>query len=324
MVTIVHPKPTNLSHNKMSLLKSFIVMTLVLLATTSHAEQENSLTLNYGHSTSDYFGDDVSDLTSHSSSVIYSREISTSWRVSGSYYNSEAQDKWLTIERDNLNAFNRASVDSKGFGLSTSWDPSDYSFSVGYNQSNNNERSVTFLPRVLESLESRSQVINFSIDKTVSLGDDLSLNQWGFDWVLGLQQAKLEAEIKAVVGSDIPILVNSDIELKQLSSFIGLELSYWYQTEKFVLTPFLSLDWNFEINTSGQQTVLLLRGGDQRPVNLLDGRFSRDVNIPDSGQWEVGFGVLFDSGWSAELTYGQSLSTEYPIDSINFSISVFF
>jgi hypothetical protein len=294
------------------------------MATNLKASDDNVITLNYGQSTSDYFGDGASDLTPTSTGISYTRHISDDWTVSAAYQDSEGDDRWLAIETDNLRAFSGAKVDSNGYGLSVSWDSDSYSLSLSYNLTDTEENSVTFLPRILESLNSETQVFNFSIDQSVDLSPKTTSQQWSFDWGAGIQQAYFDAQIIELINLETPVRLDSNITLEQLSGYIDLGLSYWVEQNNYAWAPFISVSWNVELNTSGQQTVFLSRGGDARPVNLLDGRFTSDVNIPDSGQWEIGVGLLFDSGWSADLVYGQSIATDYPIENVTASISVFF
>jgi hypothetical protein len=312
-----------------ALLKSLMVGGALLQSTVSFAVLAESppqqiITAFYGQSEYDYFGDGESEISTDSKGISYAIELSDSWSVAAVYQESNGKERWLAFERDNLQAFSGANIESSGIGVATSWDAKSYTLNLSYNQSEAEEQSVTYLPRVIERLVSDTQVVDFSIENSVSLSSETSRNQWSLDWEVGVQQAIFDAAINEQINLEVPVLLSTDIELEQLSGFVNLAVSYWIEEEDYAITPFTSIAWNTELNTSGEQSVLLSRGGDARPVNLLDGRFSNEINVPDSGEWQVGVGLLFVDGWSADLIYTESVATDYSIRDVSLSLSFFF
>ena len=295
-----------------------------MASANSNAEQNNSLTILFGQSSNDYFEEYSSSLDTNTKGFAYSYSMTDDLSFSVSSQKSDASGRWLVTERDNLTAYNRAETESKGFSLASSWSGEVYTFDVSFNKSEAREQSLSWLPRVVERLDSDSKVFDFSLSRSVNLFNLPEESQLSFDWSIGIQHANFDAQIIDVIGTDTQLIVTSDIQLTQLSSFVDLGLSWWLEQDKVAWAPYLNLNWNFELDTSGQQTALLSRGGDARPVNLLDGRFTDDINIPDSGDWQIGLSLLLESGWSFDLNYSQSISTEYPTEKLFASISVFF
>ncbi len=321
--------PSSCKSCRSLLLKSLMAGGLLLHSTVSlTALAENApqqiVTAFYGQSEYDYFGDGASEILTDSKGISYSIEVSDNWSAAAVYQESNGDQRWLAFERDNLRAYSGANIESSGIGLVTTWDAKSYILNLSYNQSEAEEQSVTYLPRVVERLVSDTQVVDFSLEKSVTLSPETSKNQWSLDWEVGVQQATFDASVNEQINLEVPVLLNTDIKLEQLSAFINLAVSYWIEKENYAITPFASIAWNTELNTSGEQSVLLSRGGDARPVNLLDGRFSSEINVPDSGEWQLGVGLLFVDGWSADLIYTESVATDYPIRDVSLSLSFFF
>lgn len=289
-----------------------------------NADQNKSLTLFLGQSSNDYFEEFPSSLDTDSKGFVYAYSLNERLTISVSTQEANGGERWLVIDRDNFIAYNQAETESRSYMLSSSWYEEDYSFHSSYSKSEASERSLSWMPRVIERLESETNVFDFSISHSIVLSSYSDANQLSFDWTFGIQYADFDAEIIDVIGTDSLLIVGSDIQLKQYSSFVDVGLSWWLEPSNFAWSPFVHLTWNFELDTNGQQTALLSRGGDERSVNLLDGRFTDEVNIPDSGEWQVGLALLLDNGWSFDLSYSHTVSTEYPSDHISTSISVFF
>lgn len=304
--------------------KALLIAYFCLPTAHINAEQNNSLTVLLGQSSNDYFEEFPSSLDTETKGFVYAYSFSDSLTISVSTQESDGNGRWLATERDNFSTYNRAETELKSYALSSSWSGEIYTFDASFNNSEAREQSLSWLPRVVEQLNSDTNVFDFSVSRSVDWLKFSDANQLSFDWSIGLQHADFEAEIIDVIGTEAQLIVSSDIQLKQLSSFVDVGLSWWLEHSNMAWSPYVSLNWNFELDTTGQQSVILSRGGDARPVNLLDGRFTNEINIPDSGEWQLGLALLFDSGWSIDLSYSQTVSTDYPTDKMFASVSVFF
>jgi hypothetical protein len=303
---------------------TFLLLSYSFFSPVAQSENENSLSLLVGESSNEFFSEQSSSLTTHHKGLLYSRTFNQHLSFSLSANQSEGDGRWLAFQLDDLTAYNRAETESDGYGVGLTWTGEDYSFDFGYNNNRSEERSLTYLPIVLERLQSDTQSFNLSISGNKLVSEISATNQLNLDWSIGIQHAEFDARIVDIIGANSEFIVRTDVGLRQLSSYVELDLNYWLEQTSFVWSPFLSVTWNLEIDSSGQQSILLARGGDSRPVNLLDGRFTNGLKIPDSGEWQAGVALLLDNGISFDLTYSESISTEFPTQTLSASVNVFF
>ncbi len=318
-------KPNYRTRRNLSSVTQCIALCLVgVITPPAQADENTSLTLAYGQSTNDYFVEQKSQLTSESQSVLWSRNIDSQWSISASLSKSDGSGQWVVFEGDNRSLANRAETSSDGFGVGVNWLSERFVVDFGFQKTSTKEQSIVFLPRVVERLKSDTAIIDLSLGSDYLLVAYSEQKQLSFDWMVGLQYADFDAHISDTLGTDTELLLETEIDLTQLGLFADFEVSFWFESLDFAWSPFINFGWNFEVNSSGEQKVLLSRGGEARPVNILDGRFTNDLKIPDSGEWGVGILFLLDNGLSFDFSYSKTIATDFPTNALSLSVSYFF
>ncbi len=284
----------------------------------------NSLTIGFGQTQTDYFGNGQSQIKPTSQMINYSRELNDAWIVEFSYEKIQADGRWLNRDGVAVDLFDRAESDSKTFGIALGWQAEDYGLTLSYADIKTNDKSLTFLPRIVETVDSDDKIISFSFNKSIEFSSTQKDYQWGLDWFLGAQYAQFDVSIFDNINTEPPTNVNTFIEQSSWSSFVDVSVNYWIEDISFAWAPYLSLSWNWELSSTGEQLILISRGDLHQVIDEPSGRFSTSFRIPDSGTWEVGVDFLWINGWSINLRYGQTLETEFDLDSIAIDISVAF
>lgn len=297
---------------------------LQLLSAPLQADENNSLSIGLGQSKTDYFGDNVSPIESDSQSVRYSHQISDAWQIELNYEKIEGDGRWLNPDSIANDRFNQAETSSDTLGFSVLWQNNDIALDLSYNDVSTDDRSVTFLPAILESVSSDDKIISFSFNHSILFDQKTSNNIWNFDWSLGTQYAQFDVVIHDVIILEPLINVDTLIEQSNLSGYVDLNISYWIETPDFYWSPYFALSWNSEFSSSGEQLILISRGEQRQLVDEPSSRFSSSFRTPDSGSWNLGVSIFWQNGWSVDIAYGETFATEIELQNLVVNLSVSF
>lgn len=296
------------------------------------AMDENYLSIGFAQTTTDYFGEENSQIKPISQSISYARQMTENWQIQLSYEKAKGDGKWLNRIGESFDLVSRAETETSSASISVNWQNDDYSLSASYSDVSSDDRSVTLLPIIVATLSnetvlSDSQVFSFGFDQLISMGNEESSDwdpDWNFDWGMGIQYATFDVDAIDLVNSDPPTFVETFIEQDYLSGYLDLGVSYWIQQPSYAWSPYLSVSWNWKIDESGDQLILVSRGDSDRVIDRPGGRLASTIKIPNSGSWDAGISLLWLSGWSVDFSYSQTLSTTYEQDSLAIDISVNF
>jgi len=295
----------------------------LFFASTINAEEQNYLTFGLSQTQTDYFGNGVSPIKPDSQLLGYSRQINDNWLFDLSYEKTSGEGRWLNRDGVLLDIYDQAETKSKTIGLAISWQTEEYSLDLSYAIVETDDRSISFIPRILESVTSDDSVSSFSYNRSVNFDSD-AVSQWSLDWTVGAQYAKLDVSILDVVNTDPVINVSTAVQQTSWSGFFDVELSYLIEESEFSWSPYLAGSWNFSVSDRGEELVLISRGDRQQVSDEPSGRFSSSFRIPDSGTWDIGISVIWDSGWSADINYGRNVASEFELERLSFAVSVAF
>ncbi len=307
-------------------MKSMILFSVCFLwlvfAPFIQASENNSLSIGVGKIKTDYFGDNASPITSDSQLVSFSHQFSDAWQVQLDYEKIDGNGRWLNVDSAVVDRFNQAETESNTLGFSVHWQNDDYGLNLSYSDVDTEDRSITFFPSILESVNSDDKIVSFSFEHSILFEVSDSDNIWNFDWSLGIQYAQFDITILDVV--EPAINIETLIEQSNLSGYVDLNLSYWIEQAEFYWSPYLAFSWNSEFSSSGEQLILISRGEQRQLIDEPSSRFSSSFRTPDSGSWNTGISVFWQNGWSVDVSYGETLGTEIELENLMVNLSVSF
>lgn len=315
----LHLKP------KMKVLAAFsgYIMMHVLSAQTQ-ASENNLLSIGLGQSETDYFGDNASPITSNSQSVSFLHQFSDVWQLELNYEKIDGDGRWLNADSIAIDRFNQAETTSDTIGFSVLWQQDDIGLNFSYSEVSTDDRSNTFFPAILESVSSDDKIISFSFNHSILFDESVGGNIWNFDWSLGTQYAEFDVAIHDIIVVEPLVNVDTLIEQSNLSGYVDLNISYWIEEPGFYWSPYFSLSWNKEFSSNGEQLILISRGEQRQLIDEPSSRFSSSFRTPDSGSWNMGVSVFWQSGWSIDIGYGETLATEIELQNLAVNLSVSF
>jgi len=298
--------------------KKYIAISCWCLLSPLSMAGESMLWLGYNQNTTDFFGDGNSQIKPDGTTIGFSTELSDQWAVTISYADFNGNTTETVFENALLTLDNFGETSSTSKAVSFNWIGDDFSLTFTYSQFNNDDKSLTRLPLVLEDISSDDKVYSASYDRLTELGS------WEFGWSLGTQFAKSSVTSNAVVGENPPLRIAAEFNNESVSAFLDLDFSYPIKQQSISITPKFTLSWAAELSNSGDQLVTVTRGDVQQRFTQLNDRLTATFRTPDSGFWETAIDVEWDNGWGATLAYGQSIAADIDVDSISFEISVAF
>jgi len=293
--------------------------------TQSSVAQKNSLlTLGFGKTRNDFFGDGTSTIKPDSRRISLARQFSEQWIVEISYQEEKGNGRFLLVERDLGDLFDSAKTKSKNAGISILWLADDFGLGMSYSSGDSAEESEVFLPHVVEKLNSDQQAFSLSYDRSFEFETMNSSNQWSVDWSAGLQYAKFDVAITEQFLVDPVITANSRIKQSSTSIFSDLTLAYWVAESSFIWSPYVTFSWSWELSSDGEQLTLISRGDREVILDEPGSRFSNAIRRPDSGTVDLGFDFLWDNGFSTNIGYSRDIATNFDSEQLFVDVSVAF
>jgi len=291
---------------------------------SSPQQKNNLLTIGYGKTRNDFFGDGTSTIKPDSKRISFARQFSEQWIVEISYQEENGNGRWLLVERDLVELFDSAKTKSKNAGISILWLADDFGLNLSYSSGDSSEESEVFLPHVVEKLNSDQQAFSLSYDRSFEFETSNSNNQWSLDWSAGLQYAKFDVTITEQILIDPVITANSQIKQTSSSFFSDLTLAYWIAETSFIWSPYATLSWSWELSSDGEQLTLISRGDREIILDEPGARFSNAIRRPDSGTIDLGLDFSWDNGFSTSIGYSRDIATDFDSEQLFVDISVAF
>ncbi len=288
-----------------------------LLTTTLAKANENLLWIGYNQNSSDFFVDADSEIKPDGVFIGFSTQIYDNTALTLSYSDFQGDTSTTFFENNATRIVNSGKVESKSFGISFSWLSENYGLTLSYGQLDNNESSLTRLPLIVEDVEGDDKILSLSYDRF------FSKNDWGLGWSLGTQYALSDVQVHDLIGNDPFIEIDGQFDSKSWSVFTDIDISLRFKSDSMVISPRLSLSWNWEISNTGDELIIISREGLRRTFNQLNDQQNTTFRTPDSGFWELGVDFDWDN-WGASLGYGQSIAADQDVDSISFNINLSF
>lgn len=295
-----------------------------VLSTQVQASENNLLSLGFGQTDTDYFGDGASPIQSDSRTISYSYQFSDVWQVALNYENIEGSGGWFNRDSILVDRFNQAESKSKTLGFSVLWQRDDIGLNLSYSDVSTDDLSVTFFPAILESVSSDDKITSFSFNQSILFDENNHGNILNFDWSFGVQYAQFDVAIHDIIVVDPSVNVDTLIDQSNLSTFIDFNVSYWIENSNFYWSPYFAISWNKEVSSNGDQLLLISRGEQRQLIDEPSSRFSSSFRTPDSGSWSVGISIFWQNGWSMDVGYGETLATEIELQNLMISLSVSF
>ena len=257
------------------------------------------------------------------------------------YQRSKGDGRWFSHRAVVREFYETGESKSKAYGFSLNWLPNEHGLTFSYNQIDNTESSITYLPFLVESVTGADQVLSVGYigqwaDSEKTLEDLFSENQnyWAVTWGIGLQNIESEVDIIENLNTDEPIQIDINLERKSLSVFAELGVSYIFVRDTLSWSPYLNLSWDWELDVSGEEYILLSRGERLISFEQSGSRFNNQIRTPDAGTMEFGFSLFWESGsdksgqtaldWSLDLGYSKTLATEVDYSGVQVSLRVDF
>lgn len=291
---------------------------LLTLASQQALANNHILWIGHGQNELDYFEDGSSTLKPDGQNIGYGYSLNDEWQFSLSYGESEGDGRWPTPNTDLNNLFNLAETESKFYAISASWIQTDYSVSVAYSETENNERALTRLPLILEIVSGEDKAFAINYDRFYA--DEA----WTYGFSLGLQYADSDNRTVQTFFTDPVTIAGSQFDETSWSTFIDLDIAYWFEQESFSWAPQLTLSRNWEISSDGDPLIVLTRGDERRVFTQFNDRFENSFRTPDAGFWELSLQFDWLNDWSTSIAYGKTVSTEVDVTSLSFDVSVAF
>lgn len=288
------------------------------------SQKNNLLTIGYGKTRNDFFGDGTSTIKPDSKRISFAHQFSEQWIVDISYQEEKGNGRWLLVERDLVELFDSAKTESKNTGISVFWLGDEFGLSMSYSSGDSSEESEVFLPHVVEKLNSDQQAFSLSYDRSFEFETSNSSNQWSLDWSAGVQYAKFDLAITEQILIDPIITANSQIKQTSSSFFSDLTLAYWVAETSFIWSPYVALSWSWELSSNGEQLILISRGDREIILDKPGTRFSNAIRRPDSGTLDLGFDFSWDNGFSTSIGYSRDIATDFDSEQLFVDISVAF
>lgn len=303
--------------------------------------QDQYLDISYHQLTTDFFGEGNHEFKPSGSGIGYGIDFTDDWSMGFTYQRSKGDGRWFSHRVVVREFYETGESESTATGLSLSWLANDHGFAFSYNQVDNTESSITYLPFLVESVAVADQVLSLGyigqwVDSEKTLEDLFSENQnyWAVSWGIGLQNIDSDVDIVENLNTDQSIQLNINLERQSLSLFAEAGISYIFVKETLSWSPYLNLGWNWELDVSGEEYILLSRGDRSITFEQSGARFNNQIRTPDAGTMEFGVSLFWETGsdknrqtpfdWSLDLGYSKALDTEVDYSGIQMSIRVDF
>lgn len=291
---------------------------LIALGCQPVVASNHLLWLGHGQNELDYFADGMSSFKPDGQNVGYSYSVNDAWQMSLTYGESKGDGQWPVENNDLNNRFNLAETDSKFYAISASWLQTDYSISLAYSETENSERALTRLPNILEAIEGEDKALAINYDRFYAN------EAWTYGFSLGLQYADSHNITVQTFFSNPITIAGSQFDETSWSTFIDLDIAYWFEQTSFSWAPQLTVSRNWEISSDGEPLIVLTRGDERRVFTQFNDRFINSFRTPDSGFWELSLHFDWLNDWSTSIAYGKTISTEIDVTSWNLDLSVAF
>ncbi|TQV84918.1 autotransporter outer membrane beta-barrel domain-containing protein [Aliikangiella coralliicola] len=277
----------------------------------------STLWIGYTLNRSDYFDDRNSEIKPDGLNLGISQLFADQWQIALSYGDFEGDGTWPT-DRNGSDVLERAETKSQAVGLSASWLTEDFNLSLSYSEIENNERSLSRGPLVLELVEGKDKVFSFSYD------DYFDGELFTFGWSLGIQHSDSLNRTRQTSLNEPVTVASAQFDQTSWSSFVDLDISHWFENDDFSWAPQLTLSWAWEISSSGDPLLVISRGDERRVFTQFNDRLMGTFRTPDSGFWELSFNFDWHNDWSSSLAYGKSISAEEDLESLSIDIGFSF
>lgn len=297
--------------------KQQLCICLLVLASQQTMATNHILWLGHGQNESDYFGDGVSVIKPNGQNIGYGYSLNDAWQFSLSYGESEGDGRWVVPGVD-IRLFNLAETESKFYAASASWIQTDYSISIAYSKIENEERALTRAPTIVEAIDGKDKAFAINYDRFYAS------EAWTYGISLGLQYADSTNTTVQTIFTTPQTIAGSRFDETSWSTFIDLDIAYWFEHESFSWAPQLTVSRNWEVSSNGEPLIVLTRGDERRVFTQFNDRFVNSFRKTDSGFWEVSLQFDWLNDWSTSVAYGKSLSTDVDVTSFSFDVSVAF
>ena len=317
------------------------LLVLAILCPCSSIAQEQYFRISFEQATTDFFAEENREFKPAGSGISYGFDVNDDWSVDLSYQQSKGDGRWLSHRAVIREFYEVGEFESKSYGLSFSWIPADHGLRFSYSKIDNTESSTTYLPFLEESVDGSGAVLNIGylgqwIDSKQTLESIINEDQnyWAITWGLGVQSIDSEIDVFERPNTDPPIQIDINLERQSLSAFADVGLSYIFVKDTLSWSPFLNLSWNWELNVSGEEYILLSRGEQSITFEQSGARFNNQIRTPDAGNLELGVSLFWETGddtrgkeplsWSLDFSFSEALDAEVDYSSYQISIRVDF
>ncbi len=136
-----------------------------------------------------------------------------------------------------------------------------------------------------------------------SLSYDYKYADWGiFSPFAGLNYDRLMIGGFTETGADsLDLSVNSQTS-ESLQSTLGMRFSKKYETEKHIVTPYVSLGWRREFDDQSRPITAQFAGGGGTPFAVMTGSYARDGTVIGSGvSATLGKNMLGRFDWTSDF-----------------------
>jgi len=325
---------------------TFFLWIILWPGSVNSYSNDEYLTFSYWKTTTDFFDENNRQYSPVSSSLGYGFELSSSWSFDLSYEKSKGSGEWLSHKLLKQSFYESGESESNSYSVGLSWIPKDHGISFSYSSLDYDESSTTYLPFLVETVMSKNDVYSVSyigrwnsdnFDAGGSLENLLSDNQDELElsWSIGFQSFDANTEIVELPNTDPPVRIDVNLNQKSLSAFVDLEVNYLILSQKINYSPYLNLGWNWGLDTSGEEYILLSRGERTLSFEQSGSRFNSQIRTPDSGQFSFGLKFIWNTGttdgdssdgldWITDICYTGSINTEIESSAVRLSFTAYF
>jgi len=322
------------------------VITFLIVGINHTLASDQYLTVSYGQVKTDFFAENDRQYQPASNSIGYGINVSESLSFDLNYEKSKGSAEWFSHRVLRQSFYETGESESSAYSVGLAWIPKDHGINFSYSSLNYNESSTTYLPFLIETVQSNNDVYllsyigrwsssSFDSNDTLERLLNESGNDWGLSWSIGLQSIDASADIVERLNADNPVTLTIDLNQKSLSAFADLEINYLVLDQSINYSPYLRLGWNWELDNTGEEYILLSRGEQSVSFEQSGSLFNNQIKTPDSGQVELGMKFYWQTGktslnskdgldWSSDLSYSQSIDTKTDFNVMRISITVYF